>query len=102
MPRKADDFTEVPKVITPGDSGIWATCNKGKEGACVGELRVLFNEYAELLYGGLAAADASTGASDKPSIGIENEIYEEVAELQRPSAVQLFTHIRIDVPCGRC
>ena len=35
----------------PGDSGIFATCNKGREAKCVGELRDLFAEYAEQLYG---------------------------------------------------
>jgi len=30
--------------IEPGDQGIWATCVKGKEGKCVEELKILFDD----------------------------------------------------------
>lgn len=30
--------------IQPGDAGIWATCEKGKERKCVGQLRDLYQE----------------------------------------------------------
>lgn len=30
--------------IEPGDAGIWATCDMGKESRCVGELKNLFEE----------------------------------------------------------
>lgn len=41
-------------AIEPGDSGIWATCNLGKEGKCVTELRDCFDEVGNcytLLFG---------------------------------------------------
>lgn len=43
VPRKVDQYASQ-KVILPGDHGIWATCDKGREGKCTGELRDLFNE----------------------------------------------------------
>ncbi|KAK5173094.1 uncharacterized protein LTR77_003216 [Saxophila tyrrhenica] len=88
------------QVIQPGDSGIWGTCNKGKERACVGELRDLFAEYAELLYGVGAAGEANNDINAEPSSSsIENEINAEVAEMKHPEAAPLFTPIRIDVQC---
>lgn len=93
-------------MIQPGDSGIWATCNKGKERQCIGELRDFFNEHAEMLYGDIAVEE-TTGAPTadteitSPS-GIENEIQDEIVELQKPSSVQLFTPVRVEVQCGEC
>jgi tRNA acetyltransferase TAN1 len=90
-------------VIQPGDSGIWATCNRGQERKCIGELRDLFTEYAELLYGTGEAGDtieASVDANAEPSsANIESEINAEVAEMQHPSSAQLFTPIRVDIEC---
>lgn len=98
---------QAPRVIQPGDSGIWATCNKGRERACVGELRDLFTEYAELLYGsggptiGSEEATKDAAEDDEVSGGIEDEINAEVAGLKQPvGAAQLFTPIRVDVQCG--
>lgn len=34
--------------------------------------------------------------------GIESEIQDEVAEMNHPTSVQLFTPIRLDVQCGQC
>lgn len=103
VPRKS---THAHQSIQAGDSGIWATCNKGKERACVGELRDLFEEYAELLYGG---GDGPSGARDDNgdpanrdnTDGIENEIDAEVAGMRQPAAsTRLFTAIRVEVQCG--
>jgi tRNA acetyltransferase TAN1 len=99
-PRKQDAPGNLPRTISPGDCGIWATCNKGRERACVGELRDLFAEYAELLYGSGAVADREDGVGGVPPIGIENQINSEIADLQHPGSTQLFTPIRVDVQCG--
>jgi tRNA acetyltransferase TAN1 len=37
--------------IEPGDVGIWASCNKGKEGKCVAELKDLFQEVSSVKEG---------------------------------------------------
>lgn len=112
-----------PKVIQPGDSGIWVTCNKGKEGKCIGEMRDLFNEYAETLYaealrapteGNDAAAEDDDGMSGpclchrstanvRLSSGaddIEKEIAAEVSDIRRPAGTRLFNPLRTDVQCG--
>ena len=60
----------------PGDSGIFATCNKGREAKCVGELRDLFAEYAEQLYGDGDDADDN---ENEGTASIENDIQAELA-----------------------
>ncbi|GAB7363287.1 hypothetical protein MBLNU230_g3568t1 [Neophaeotheca triangularis] len=86
------------KVIQPGDSGIWATCNKGKEAKAIGELRDLFAEYADTIYGPeLPGTDEATEAAGEESI--EDEIQAEIAGIKKPVTAQLFTPVRIDVQC---
>lgn len=87
-----------PPSIQPGDSGIWATCDKGREGKCVGELKDLLTEYAETLYPDTAAQHGSDAAAEDQDI--ENDILAEINDLHRPKTRQLFTPIRIDVQCG--
>lgn len=104
-PRKNDQPTTERKGIQPGDSGIWATCDKGREGKCIGELRDLFSEYAETLYVDQAHDQANDNSLLSPDDvenpgGIESEIQAEIAEMHQPSAVRLFTPLRIDVQCG--
>lgn len=103
MPRKNDHGAVRARAIQPGDSGIWATCNKGKEGKCIFELRNLFTAYAEELYGPAFAAEPEPeepDAADGASTTIEDEIQAEVADIRKPSAVQLFTPVQLDVQCG--
>lgn len=42
--RKDGKGPSPSKVINPGDKGIWATCNKGREKKCMFELLDLFDE----------------------------------------------------------
>ena len=49
-PKKNQPVREG-RTIEPGDAGIWATCNLGKEGKATIELRDLFEEYAVKIYG---------------------------------------------------
>ncbi|KAI7238295.1 hypothetical protein KC330_g2655 [Hortaea werneckii] len=99
VPRKNDRGAIQAKAIQPGDSGIWATCNKGREGKCVAELRDLFTEYAEEMYGtAVAGAPEDQDDADEPA-DIESEIQAEVAGIRKPTTVQLFTAVRVDVQC---
>ncbi|RMY71177.1 hypothetical protein D0863_05315 [Hortaea werneckii] len=99
VPRKNDRGAIQAKAIQPGDSGIWATCNKGREGKCVAELRDLFTEYAEDMYGtAVAGTPADNDDADEPA-DIESEIQAEVAGIRKPTTVQLFTPVRVDVQC---
>ncbi|OTA39927.1 hypothetical protein BTJ68_00030 [Hortaea werneckii EXF-2000] len=100
--RKATDeeSSAGDKRVKPGDSGIWATCNKGREGKCVAELRDLFTEYAEDMYGTAVAGGTPENhdETDEPA-DIESEIQAEVAGIRKPTTVQLFTPVRVDVQC---
>lgn len=115
------------RTIQPGDAGIWATCTKGKERKCIYELRDLFVEYAEMLYGdqiatasnpvpGLMDVDPGEGANEDAAIvveeaddedvkgggggSIEDEIQAEIAGLRKPSgAAKLFEPILPDMQC---
>jgi hypothetical protein len=95
VPRGEGKGAPAPRAIMPGDSGIFATCNKGREPKCVGELRDLFSEYAEQLYGDGADEDEGNGAE-----GIENDIKAELAGIQKPPTAQLFVPVKLDVQCG--
>lgn len=106
VPRKNDHGAVQAKAIQPGDSGIWATCNKGKEAKCIGELRDLFTDYAEELYGDALANDTKPVADDKDDDkqddkDIESEIQAEVSGIQRPPTAQLFSTVRLNVQCGQ-
>ncbi|THX68927.1 hypothetical protein D6D04_10439 [Aureobasidium pullulans] len=101
--RLVDQYA-TQKVILPGDQGIWATCDKGREGKCTGELRDLFNEYAQLLYGDQLAAEAGAAGSDDEGdgeINIEAEIQQELADMRKPPSQSkpLFWSIKLDVQC---
>jgi tRNA acetyltransferase TAN1 len=84
----------------PGDSGIFATCNKGREAKCVGELRDLFAEYATQLYGDSADNDDDDNHNDGGATSIENDIQAELAGIQKPATAQLFVPVKLDVQCG--
>ena len=70
----------------------------------MGELRDLFTEYAEKLYGdtlgGSPSKDDASFQGTASNGGIEGEIQAEIDELHDPASVQLFTPIRLDVQCG--
>ena len=87
------------KVIQPGDSGIWATCDKGREAKCIGELRDLFAEYAETLYDNPTTDGAVEQYATKDDI--EQDIRAEINELRGHDSAQLFTPLRVDVQCGK-
>ncbi|KAI9794672.1 MAG: hypothetical protein M1835_006486 [Candelina submexicana] len=80
--------------IEPGDAGIWATCEKGKEAKCVGELRDLLNEHAQRLYSIQTADDGL----DEPE-SIEAEIEKEVESMKQAKPEALFQSIKLDIPC---
>ncbi|KAI5277154.1 Nop-domain-containing protein [Aureobasidium subglaciale] len=101
VPRKVDQFANQ-KNILPGDQGIWATCDKGREGKCTAELRDLFNEYAQLLYSDELAAEAGAAGSDDEGdgeINIEADIQQELADIRKPQTKPLFWSIKLDVQC---
>ncbi|MCJ1285775.1 hypothetical protein MMC26_005116 [Xylographa opegraphella] len=86
--------------IEAGDAGIWATCDKNTEGKCTAELRDLFNEYAERIYGH-ADADAVAAREDDEAEeeDIEADIKHEIEGLQTGHRTPLFQPVRLEVQC---
>ncbi|OQO12408.1 hypothetical protein B0A48_03050 [Cryoendolithus antarcticus] len=97
VPRKNGRDNEPARAMQPGDSGIFATCIKGKEGKCVGELRDLFAEYAGLLYGAATGDDQQD--DDGAAEDIEKSLEAEIASMKKPSTAHLFSPVKIDVQC---
>ncbi|GAB7356982.1 hypothetical protein MBLNU459_g7819t1 [Dothideomycetes sp. NU459] len=98
MPRKNEEFVK-PRTIQAGDSGIWVTCDKGREGKCIGELKDLFNDYAEELYGDQLHDAEEKDDSDGGEVNIEEEIQAELEGIKKPQTEPLFIPIRLDVQC---
>ncbi|MCJ1256746.1 hypothetical protein MMC24_004570 [Lignoscripta atroalba] len=98
---KADATYAAAPNIEPGDSGIWATCEMHREGKCTGELRDLFNEYAERLYPRLMNdQDAGEKDEDDGKVDIEADISKEIEGMRHPTGKPLFQPVRIDIRCG--
>ncbi|MCJ1291556.1 hypothetical protein MMC34_003101 [Xylographa carneopallida] len=87
--------------IEAGDAGIWATCDKNTEGKCTAELRDLFNEYAERIYGSNADVieTPARAGHDEGEVDIEANIRHEIEGLQVPRRTPLFQSVRLEVQC---
>ncbi|MCJ1432565.1 hypothetical protein MMC27_001922 [Xylographa pallens] len=85
--------------IEAGDAGIWATCDKNTEGKCTAELRDLFNEYAERIYGNSEIGDTPAQDDDPAEEDIEADIKHEIEGLQVPRRTPLFQPVRLEVQC---
>ncbi|CZT18669.1 related to P.falciparum dihydropteroate synthase [Ramularia collo-cygni] len=100
VPRNGNTGKHQVRDIQYGDSGIWVTCNKNKESACVGEMRDLFTEFAERLYPqAMGSTDADEDDDDDTEIDIEKEIQAEVDAIRKPTSAPLFTHVRVNLQC---
>lgn len=102
-----------------GDTGIFVTCHRGKEGKCTGEVLDLLQDYAERIYSSSASASSSRSAAVKEDGGdgedddgnggeevvvvddIEKEILAEVREIRKPKVARLFTPVQLNVQCGK-
>jgi len=89
--------------IEPGDSGIWVTCVKGKEGKATQELKVMFDEYAERFYKiapGIQAEDGEENGEDSID-DIESSIQKEVVSMSndKNSRGKLFSPVFLNVAC---
>ncbi|KZF18871.1 hypothetical protein L228DRAFT_286365 [Xylona heveae TC161] len=90
--------------LSPGDAGVWATCELGREGKCVMELKSLFDEYIERLYGaegqgqGRSHEEHEEG-SPSGDEDIEAEIKRELHGMKKPASRKLFEHVRLDIQC---
>lgn len=95
--------------ILPGDSGIWVTCVRSKEGKATIEIKDLFAQHAASIYEKLSDEKVSRDAAkDKKQVDedIEASIAAELASLtstrkdENGSIVaQQFQPVFLDVPC---
>ncbi|KAI9870648.1 MAG: hypothetical protein M1830_004006, partial [Pleopsidium flavum] len=100
VPRRGESKVPSGGAIEAGDAGIWATCAMGREGKCTAELRDIFNEYAEKLYGSQGNAGNPAQDSEEEDLGdIEAEIKKEVEDIRKPSKEALFQSKKVDVQC---
>ncbi|KAL1964081.1 hypothetical protein VTN77DRAFT_7499 [Rasamsonia byssochlamydoides] len=85
-------------TIENGDSGVFLTCDMGKESKCLAEAIDLFTQSTEASRGDQGSPDVESeedGVDD-----IEAQIKKEVEGLQPKSATpRLFQAIKLDIPC---
>ncbi|KAI9654712.1 MAG: Histone chaperone asf1 [Alyxoria varia] len=101
---------QISTTIEPGDVGIFVTCNRNMEAKCVREIRNLFDEYYEKLYGTenqTTASPAKVNDAIKPEESttndnandIEAEIAAEVSEMRKPNKDRPFENVRLSTAC---
>ena len=100
VPKKGQANYAAPS-IEPGDAGIWATCDMGKEGKCTAELRDLFEEYATKLYGPSEDQIEAEDSEDEAEVDIEAEIKKEVQGMRSKTTKNetLFQPVKVDIQC---
>lgn len=99
VPKKGQSKYVAPS-IEPGYSGIWATCEMGKEGKCTAELRDLFEQYAAELYGD-SEDQADVDCNGDAEIDIEADISKEVRGLKSMTSKReaIFQPVKVDIQC---
>ena len=104
VPKKGQS-NYVPSSLEPGDSGIWATCEMGKEGKSTTELRDLFGEYVNKLYGSPEehsnGEDSNENADADADADIEAEIQKEVQGMKSKATNReaSFLPVKMDIQC---
>ena len=100
VPKKGQPNYVAPS-IEPGDSGIWATCEMGKEGKSTADLRDLFEEYAKKLYSGPEEQVDGDDSKEDSDADIEAEIKKEVQGMKSKVTKKeaLFQPVKMDVQC---
>lgn len=94
--------SKVVGIIDPNTSGVYATCNRGKEQQCRKELMNLFSEKIET-YFDLSHADDDADGNDENggTMSIEDQIQKELADLNhaKSSSTQLLTPVELGCEC---
>ena len=100
VPKKGQSNYIAPS-IEPGDSGIWCTCEMGKEGKSTAELRDLFEEYAKTLYGSSEEYSDGEDSNENTEADIEAEITKEVQGMRSKATKKeaLFQAVKMDIQC---
>ncbi|KAL1848299.1 hypothetical protein Daus18300_013668 [Diaporthe australafricana] len=87
-------------TIEPGDMGIWVTCPLHVKGKAAREMQLLFDEYADKMYG--IKSDECCDTSDAEGGDIESAIQKEVGILKgkgKPQSDGVLTEVRIKEEC---
>ncbi|KAL2222932.1 THUMP domain protein [Thermoascus aurantiacus ATCC 26904] len=83
-------------MIESGDSGVFVTCDMGREGKCTAEALDLFSQSVEISHENTGKVEESEDDDDD----IEAQIRKEVEGLKPKSEARpLFQAIRLDIPC---
>ena len=100
VPKKGQSNYVAPS-IEPGDSGIWATCEMGREGKSTVELRDLFGEYAKKLYGSAVEHSDEEDSNEDAEADIEAEIKKEVQGMKSKVTKKeaLFQPVKMNIQC---
>ena len=100
VPKKGQS-DPITSSIEAGDSGIWATCELGKEGKSTAELRDLFEDYAKKLYGSSEEQPDQEDSNEDMEADIEAEIKKEVQGMKAKVTQKeaLFQPVRMDIQC---
>ena len=100
VPKKGQSNYVAPS-IEPGESGIWVTCEMGKEGKSTAELRDLFEEYAKKLYGSPEEQSDGEDGNEGAEADIEAEIKKEVQGMNFKATKKeaLFQSVKMDIQC---
>ena len=100
VPKKGQS-NYVPPSLEPGDSGIWATCEMGKEGKSTTELRDLFGEYVKKLYGSPEEHSNGEDSNENADADIEAEIQKEVEGIKSKVTKReaSFLPVKMDIQC---
>lgn len=100
VPKQGQSNYVAPS-IAPGDCGIWATCEMGRESRSTAELRDLFEEYAKKLYGSPQEQADGEGGNEDTEADIEAEIKKEVLGMKSRSSKkeELFQSVKVDIQC---
>lgn len=95
--RKTSKKFKSSGIIEPSTTGIYATCNRGKEQPCLKELINLFTEKAEAYYD-LSQVDEQD-EQEPDNLLIEEQIKKEVEGLKQNKKNLLFSTIDLDCEC---
>ncbi|KAL8375764.1 hypothetical protein RB595_007065 [Gaeumannomyces hyphopodioides] len=98
--------TDQRGVVEPGYSGIWVTCARSQEAKAAREVRLLFDKYAEKLYG-VAPRDDDAAVEDEDEDeeqDIEASIQRELTSMRPQKGKErardeVFTVLRQSVDC---
>ncbi|KAI5842508.1 hypothetical protein DFP73DRAFT_479854, partial [Morchella snyderi] len=87
--------------IDPGIQGIFATCERGREPKCVGELYGLFEKCAKELYGLDPPTEGAENVEEEEDEDIEAAIQREISGLKEKGdkSKKLFLNVKLDLDC---